>query len=136
MVHSPGEIWRQVPGSRHFGDWEVRFRDTWNVALVLDPHRDMTAAPAERLGPASPPFGIRSTSPGRPPEAVPLRVQIPARRLPDWRIESGSASPPPRSPVTSSRPTRRVSLVPYGCARTRIAEFPWCLADESGPIGS
>jgi hypothetical protein len=117
MVHSPGEIWRQVPGSRHFGDWEVRFRDTWNVALVLDPHRDMTAAPAERLGPASPPFGIRSTSPGRPPEAVPLRVQIPARRLPDWRIES-------------------VSLVPYGCARTRIAEFPWCLADESGPIGS
>jgi hypothetical protein len=66
-------------------------------------------------------------------EPVVLRAK--ARLLPEWKMLMGKnpvngqmvpamAAPPPLSPQTSSQPQVEVELVPFGCTRLRIAEFP------------
>lgn len=42
---------------------------------------------------------------------------------------SSDAEEPPASPVTSSEPTERVRLVPFGSTKLRVVYFPW-LAEE------
>jgi hypothetical protein len=124
LAFSPGEVWQRLPGSEAFGDWEVRPRRSWNVALTVDEATIGSLAQVQRLGVVSPPFGLRT---GRPPlgvEGVPLKVWVPGRRVAGWLLERNSAADPPPGPLESPDLDWPVPLVPYGCARLRIAEFP------------
>jgi hypothetical protein len=124
LAFSPGEIWQRLPGSAAFGDWEVRPRRTWNMALAIEPETVAALARVERAGVGSPPFGLRTGPPPFGLEGVPLKVWLPGRRVPEWRLEGGSAAPPPAVLGEAADVDRLVPLVPYGCARLRIAEFP------------
>jgi hypothetical protein len=42
----------------------------------------------------------------------------------EWKLKDNSADLPPLSPVRSSSGPVELTLVPYGCARLRITEFP------------
>lgn len=63
----------------------------------------------------------------------PVVLKAKARLLPEWKmltrtkegreVATSAASPPP-SPVVSDEPEVNVELIPYGCARLRISEFP------------
>jgi hypothetical protein len=124
LAFSPGEIWQRLPGSVGFGDWEVRPRRSWNVALAVDAATIGAVARVERFGAASPPFGLRTGAPPFGIEDVPLKVWLPGRRAPEWLLERNSAAPPPASPVEGTGPDQLIPLVPYGCARLRVTEFP------------
>jgi hypothetical protein len=128
LAYAPGEIWERLPDSAGFGDWEVRPRRSWNMALVLDPDGVTDVARVERLGVASPPFGLRTGSPPFGLDGVPLKVWVPGRRIDTWRMQDGSA-PLPAGPLPAAEFDRPLPLVPYGNARIRIAEFP--LAEPS-----
>jgi hypothetical protein len=124
LAYSPGEIWERIPDSPAFGDWEVRPRRGWNIALAVDASTVASAVRVERFGPQSPPFGLRS---GRPPHGVsgvPLTAWVPAQRVAGWGLEHNSAAAPPEGPLELDGIARPVPLVPYGSARIRIAEFP------------
>jgi hypothetical protein len=65
----------------------------------------------------------------------PIVLRTKARLLPEWKMLLGKnpasgqmvpamAAPPPPSPRTSSEPEIQVELIPFGCTRLRIAEFP------------
>ena len=123
LALSPGELWNRLPLDEGFGDWELRPRRSWNYALELGDEPDI-ACRVERFEVPQQPFSLESSRPNAGVEGVALRVHVPARRLPNWPMELNSAAPPPLSPVTTSQPTRLVQLIPYGCARLRIAEFP------------
>ncbi len=65
------------------------------------------------------------------PEPVVLTVR--GRRLPQWGMDKllgasidvpTSAANAPESPVTSNEPEEVLELIPYGCSRLRISEFP------------
>jgi hypothetical protein len=67
-------------------------------------------------------------------------MTLKARRLPQWQMTMGlnpvsgqqvpaMADAPPLSPVVSSEPEQEIELVPLGCTRLRVAEFP-VLASE------
>jgi DUF1680 family protein len=110
-----GEEWRKLRDKAPAADWEVRPTTPWNYALVLDDKRlgqslRFTEKPVSQF-----PFT---------PDGAPVTVAAKARRLPEWRIEDGSAAPPPRSPVKSGEPVETVTLIPYGAAKLRITVFP------------
>ena len=45
-------------------------------------------------------------------------------KIPEWTIKNNSADVPPFSPVKPEGDLEKITLVPYGCARLRITEFP------------
>jgi len=124
LAFSPGERWTPLPDPAGLGEWEVRPRHSWNYAVALAQNPGQLAV--ERLGPTSPPFGVRA---GRPPvdaEGVPLKVRVVGHLLLPWTLEPGyaSAAAPAPGPLETRMPPTLITLVPYGCARIRIAEFP------------
>ncbi len=134
LAYAPGEIWERLPDSVGFGDWEVRPRRGWNVALIVDPARVAEATRVERLGVGSPPFGLKVGSPPFGLAGMAVRVWAPGRRVPDWRMVDGSA-PLPTGPVPSWDFDHPFPLVPYGNTRIRIAEFPTTAPSDLGLRG-
>ncbi len=117
MALSPGEIWERIPGSAGFGDYEVRARQSWNFGLVPFASGEVQA----KLHPVTaPPVGIQMR--GRDVTA-PVTVRVAGRPVPGWRLQENSAGPVP-NPAETSMPTHQLDLVPFGCARIRVAEFP------------
>jgi hypothetical protein len=57
-------------------------------------------------------------------EDVPILLKVKARLVPQWGMDGANAAPVPRGPVNTSMPETLVQLIPYGCSRLRIAEFP------------
>jgi hypothetical protein len=107
------ETWSSLKGEAPWDYREARPASAWNYAL------DLGGDPPELL-PAggSPDLLFRRDAP-------PFRVRAGARRVPGWTREGAQAGPLPPSPVTGSGPMEEVTLVPYACARLRIAAFPW-----------
>ncbi len=123
LAFAPGEVWERIGGSTGFGDFEVRFRRSWSYALALDPARAHECR-VERLNIPSPPFSHRTGAAPIGVDAVPLRVHVPAELLTTWGLERHSAAPPPQNLIEPPRRAHAIPLVPYGCARIRVAEFP------------
>jgi Beta-L-arabinofuranosidase, GH127 len=123
LAFAPGEVWERISGSTGFGEYEVRFRRSWSYALALDPARAHECR-VERLDVPSPPFSHRIGASPIGVEGAPLRVHVPAELLTDWGLERHSAAPPPQNLIGPPRRAHLIPLVPYGCARIRVAEFP------------
>ncbi len=97
-------------------DWEIYPESPWNYGLLVDRER-----PEESIRVA------KVVSPGPQPfanESAPVVLAVQGRRLPDWKLVQNSADDPPPSPVESQEPLTELELVPYGCTRLRITEFP------------
>jgi DUF1680 family protein len=106
--------WEGVAGDFANADWELYPAQAWNYAMVLDP--EQTFEPVVETQPAGgSPFSG---------ESAPVRLRVRGRRVPNWGMEQGAAAPPPPSPVTTEGPHEELTLIPYGCARLRITEFP------------
>lgn len=137
LAHAPGEIWERLPGSAAFGDWEVRPRRGWNVALAIDPDRANELARVERLAVGSPPFASAVGSPPFGMHGMPVRVWLPGRRVPGWHLVDGDV---PQIPSPDTIPSwdfdHPFPLIPYGSTRIRIAEFPVAPPSTLGGRGS
>jgi hypothetical protein len=115
-----GEDWRRINAGKEgrelpHGDWEVHPTTPWNYGLLLREDRlNEDVRFTER------PVGDMPFS----QEGAPVAATARARRLPQWRNENGSAQEVPEGDITSSEPLQDVTLLPYGCTRLRITEFP------------
>jgi len=59
------------------------------------------------------------------PESAPIQLTVAARRIPQWTNDAcGLCSIVPRSPVATSEPIEKITLIPMGAARLRISAFP------------
>jgi DUF1680 family protein len=106
-----GEPYRELPHA----DWEIYPTSPWNYALAADPEtlaQDVTFAEHPV---AECPFS---------PDSAPVSAQVKGRRVPEWGMEAGCAADVPQSPVLSSEPLEELTLIPYGCTRLRLTEFP------------
>jgi hypothetical protein len=117
-----GEAWTRLPDSPGFGDWEVRPTMPWNYALALDPAEPGASCRVEYGIVGTPPFGR---------DQPPVRVHAWGRRIPGWDLQQNSAGPVPAGPLPDAGPPESIMLIPYGCARLRIAEFPWTAPDPA-----
>ncbi|GHO89817.1 hypothetical protein KSZ_78230 [Dictyobacter formicarum] len=112
-----GEEWTRLPDTPGFGDWEVRPRTPWNYGLTVPANQALSDIYHVERGPLSmPPFGQEQTA---------VRIHTNGYKLPEWTLVQNSAGPLPLNPVvTADNMSEPITLIPYGCARLRIAEFP------------
>ncbi|MEO3754481.1 beta-L-arabinofuranosidase domain-containing protein [Streptomyces sp. B6B3] len=115
MVVPVKESWRPLPEQRGLGEWEVLPLSSWNWGLHARGLGGLEHWPVERTPVPEAPFGA---------SAAPVTIRGQAARVYAWHIAANSAAPPPDSPVAVNAPLMDVSLVPYGCARLRLAELP------------
>jgi len=111
-------------------EWEAYPASPWNYGLVLN-----TTNPAASFavvtnsgGVATNPFSLAN---------VPIHLQVQARKIPAWTLDSLYAVGPVQpSPVFSAEPLETVTLVPMGAARLRISAFPTVSTNQSATAWS
>lgn len=110
-----GEYWKYLRGKHPYADWEVYPTTQWNYAIEIQENNPSASITFEQVGVGDKPFS---------PEGAPVIGKVYGRLLPEWTIERFAAAAPPRSPVFSDQPITELTLIPYGCAKLRITEFP------------
>ena len=96
-------------------DWAIYPQTPWNYGLLVDsarPESSITVS-ARKVGPT--PFAN---------DTAPVTLMVKGKLLPNWGIVNNSADAPPPSPVESAEPLVDLQLIPYGCTRLRVTEFP------------
>jgi hypothetical protein len=119
-----------VPTPEGAVDWRIAPTTDWNYALKIDRENPQVEFVKRKIG--TMPFAQKS-EPVRLPGAseftpwqddVPIVLKVKAHQVPSWGMNGHNAAPVPVSPVKVETPERVVELIPYGCSRLRIAEFP------------
>ncbi len=108
-----GERWERVGGPDICPDYHVYPTTPWNYGLLLDPENPEVEVVKKGIGDII--YG---------PDNAPIEIKVKGRRIPKWQMEKNSAGTLPLSPVKSNEPIEELTLIPYGCAKLRITEFP------------
>jgi len=104
------ENWQCVRRRERFHDWELYPGSPWKYGLLTDT-----------------PFEVSSKEPAYQPfdaSNAPVKLKARMQLVRNWQMEGNSAGSPPLHPDTEGQPVVEMELVPYGCARLRIGEFP------------
>jgi hypothetical protein len=113
-------------------DWEIYPKSSWNYGLMIDVKNMNRGVKVAENSVTKYPFAdkgdmIWSADSGKYiPWDKDAAVVITARgmKIPEWTLKNNSADVPPVSPVKPEGNTEVIELVPYGCAKLRITEFP------------
>lgn len=113
-------------------DWEIYPNSAWNYGLLID-RRNISRGMKVTENPVSKyPFSDRgdliwsadSNKYYLSVQDAPVTIKARGMKIPEWTIKNNSADVPPLSPVKPEGDPEIITLVPYGCARLRITEFP------------
>ena len=113
-------------------DWAINPVSAWNYGLLIDRKNIMRGLKVIENIVGKYPFAdigdmIWKADSGKyQPWTGDAPVLIKARgmKIPEWTLKNNSADVPPMSPVKPEGDPEIITLVPYGCARLRITEFP------------
>jgi hypothetical protein len=113
-------------------DWEINPLSAWNYGLLVSEANLMRGIKIQENPVSSYPFSdkgdmVWSSDSGKYVAwtlDAPLVVTARGMKIPEWGLKNNSADVPPLSPVKPEGNAEIITLVPYGCARLRITEFP------------
>jgi hypothetical protein len=113
-------------------DWEIRPTTSWNYGLILNLNKleksievhthKITRYPFADIGELI--YDEKEQKYQKWPYEAPVVLDVQARKIESWVLKNNSASVLLKSPVRSKAVVETIQLVPYGCARLRISEFP------------
>lgn len=104
-----------VGGTEPFGDYEVHPTTAWNYGLLLDVEKPARSFRVERV-----PLGVQPWA----CDGASVRLKARGKRIPAWTAVAGVSGPIPESPLDPDTKAEAITLIPFGCARLRIAMFP------------
>jgi len=110
-----GEDWVKLRDRGMTADWQVYPTTQWNFALTVGDE-----SPSQKISVAESEVGNNPFD----EKAAPVRLNLKARKLPEWRAVDGVADPLAESPVISDQPEETITLIPYAAAKLRITAFP------------
>jgi hypothetical protein len=113
-------------------DWQITPVSNWNYGLLLDYKNSSRGFRVEENPVGKYPFADKgdqvwsedSSKYVMYEDDPPVVIRARGMRISSWVIKDNSADIPPKSPVKPEGDPVIVNLVPYGCARLRITEFP------------
>jgi hypothetical protein len=113
-------------------DWEIYPKSAWNYGLLIDRSNIAGGLKLKKNPIGKYPFSDRSdmiwsADSGKyipSDQDAPLVLTARGIIIPEWTMKNNSADVPPQSPVKPEGDPEIITLVPYGCARLRITEFP------------
>jgi uncharacterized protein len=113
-------------------DWEIYPLSAWNYGLLLNNSDPQSGIQVQENPVTRYPFSdkgdmVWSADSGKYiswTQDAPLTIKARAMKIPEWTLKDNSADVPPVSPVKPEGDPEIITLVPYGCARLRITEFP------------
>lgn len=137
------EDWRIDPSDPHqtkdFPAWNVYAKSPWNYAMAFDERKLSEQIEVVQAAMTAEPWSI---------SAAPIQLRVPAQKVRGWKVErhkvilsyyrsrkrkhpmhgnfafTPQLPDPATLPVRLARKVETVTLVPYGCAKMRIAIFP------------
>jgi hypothetical protein len=109
--------------AKGFDEFEQTPTNAWNYALSTDSFETVID---DKMPADANPFT---------PGTAPIKLIARGRRLPEWGLAWNGvvASDPPSSPVQSSEPDERITLIPFGAEDLRLTDFP-VLGDPRAPL--
>jgi hypothetical protein len=113
-------------------DWQITPKSPWNYGLLIDKGNIMRGLKVTENPIGKYPFSdkgdmVWSADSGKYvmiTRDAPIVITARGIRIPEWTMKDNSADVPPISPVKPEGDPEIIKLVPYGCAKLRITEFP------------
>ena len=115
MVHAIDELWRPVPDHRGLAEWEITPRSPWNLGLWSADPQGLDSWQIDRTPVAPIPFAAADAA---------VVILGKGAQIRQWQMRDNSAGTLPQSPAATQMPLQPIRILPYGCARLRIAELP------------
>jgi DUF1680 family protein len=113
-----GEKIVRVGGDDKWPTLEIHPTSPWNYGLVLD---DKDPAAGFEVVESKTPWAAQPFV----WDQAPIELRAKVKKIPGWRQDRlGLVGLLRESPVKSDEPVETISLIPMGCARLRIAQFP------------
>jgi hypothetical protein len=109
---------RKVRDDDPWPAWELPVADRWNYGLkVSDPEKMPWNGMVLNNAPTpDQPFDVGK---------APIELRLMGRRIPGWQADYlGLVGKLQQSPARTTEPLESITLVPMGCARLRISQFP------------
>jgi uncharacterized protein len=113
-------------------DWEIDPLSAWNYGLMLDRININRGIELSVNKSGRYPFADKGDMVWSADSAkyipwdkdAPVVITTRGMKIPEWTLKNNSADVPPISPVKPEGIPEIIQLVPYGCAKLRITEFP------------
>lgn len=112
------ESWNVLRETAGVKDYEIYPESPWNYAISKDVKAQIIEQSVGQI-----PFSKKE---------APVRLVMKGRRLECWELEKNSAGTLPVSPVIPDAEEEEICLLPYGCTKLRITQFPYYESPAAG----